>query len=150
MSDIHILDFYKDIGLTLAQLYSSFPKRIMLYVEDISGPDEMDEYGLHSDRHVSCLSAMIWLKDQGYIDYESIVKQESIDFSTLTEKSFLLLTRQANMALPENLSEDLNLDTLPPYAVKQAITNINLLRKALKSKSSINIEAVVFNLLEQS
>jgi hypothetical protein len=98
---------------------------------------------------MSALSGVIWLKDQGYIDYESLVKQEAIDFAVLTEKSFLILTNQAVISLPDAMQESLALENLPPYALKKALTNISLLRKALKSRSSINIEQVVFHLLEQ-
>ncbi len=149
MSDIHIQDFYKDIGIALSKLYASFPRKVTIYVEDISGPDQVDEYGLHSERHLSALSAIIWLKDQGYIDYETLVRQEAIDFAVLTEKSFLILTSQAVISLPDAMQESLALENLPPYALKKALTNISLLRKALKSRSSINIEQVVFHLLEQ-
>ncbi len=149
MSDIHIQDFYKDVGLVLSKLYSTFPRQSTLYVEDISGSDQVDEYGLHSDRHMSGLSAIIWLKDQGYIDYAGLVRQEAVDFAVLTEKSFLILTSQATVSLPESMRENLELDELPSFALKKALSNINLLRQALKSRSSINIEQVVFHLLEE-
>lgn len=149
MSDIHIQDFYNDVGMTLSKLYASFPRKVTLYVEDISGSDQVDEYGLHSQRHLSALSAIMWLKDQGYIDYESLVRQESVDFTVLTEKSFLILTNQSLVSLPNAMQEKLELDDLPPYALKQALSNIALLRKALKSRSGINTEHVVFHLLEE-
>ena len=152
MSDIHIQDFYRDIGLVLSKLFATFPRKVTLYVEDISGPDQVDEYGLHSERHLSSLSAMIWLKDQGYIDYESLVRQEAIDFAVLTEKSFLLLTMQSSLNLPPQMQQDLESleqQSLPPYALKQAISNIAILRQALKTASSMNIERIVAHLLEQ-
>ena len=149
MSDIHIQDFYKDIGITLSKLYATFPRKVTVYVDDVSGPDQVDEYGLHSERYMSALSAIIWLKDQGYISYESLVKQEAVDFAVLTEKSFILLTNQAIVSLPDAMQDSLELENLPRYALKKALTNISLLRKALKSHSSINVEQVVFHLLEQ-
>jgi len=153
MSDLHIQDFYKDIGITLSKLYATFPRKVTLYVEDISGPDLVDEYGLHSDRHLSALSAIVWLKDQGYINFETLVRQEAVDMAVLSEKSFLLLTTQANVNLPDSMQEKLAngqpLEELPSVALKSALSNINLLRHALKSRASLNIEQIVFNLLEQ-
>jgi hypothetical protein len=146
MSDIHIEEFYHDIGLILSRLYSSFPRPANIYVQDIAGTHPADEFGLHSDRHMSCFSAMIWLKKQGYIDFESTMKQEAIDQAVLTQKSFLTLSNQASISL----DEPIDLENLPPYAAKNAITNIAILRKALKTQSAINIGQIVFHLMEQS
>ncbi len=146
MSDIHIEEFYHDIGLILARLYASFPRRTTLYVEDISGEDTPDEYGLHSDRYMSCLSAMSWLKDQKYIDFECIVKQEAVDQVVLTEKSFWILANQATISL----GDEPDLENLPPYIAQKSITNVSLLRRALKSQSSIKIGQIVFHIMEQS
>lgn len=146
MSDIHIEEFYHDIGLILSRLYASFPRPSNLYVQDIAGPDQADEYGLHSERHLSCFSAMIWLQNQGYLEFESTMKQEAIDHAVLTQKSFLILSSQASIFL----SEPIEIENLPPYLAKNAITNIAVLRKALKSQSTINISQIVFHLLEQS
>ena len=49
MADIHIEEFYKDAAIALVQLYNAFPRRVNLFVEDIAGPDEPDEFGLHSN-----------------------------------------------------------------------------------------------------
>ena len=147
MSDIHIEEFYHDIGLILSRLHASFPRRTTLYVEDISGEDTPDEYGLHSERYMSCLSAMSWLNDQGYIDFESMVKQEAIDQVVLTEKSFWILANQATINMGDDTPE---LENLPPYIAQKSITNVSLLRRALKSKSSIKISQIVFHIMEQS
>ncbi len=45
MADIHVEEFYKDVAIALVQLYMSFPRRVNLFVEDIAGPDEPDEFG---------------------------------------------------------------------------------------------------------
>jgi hypothetical protein len=92
VSDIHIDDFYRDAGLILLHLYQAFPHKTAIYVEDISGPDEPDEYGLHSKRYLACLSAMIWLAEQGYLSYESCIRQEAIDQAVLSPKGFTLLS----------------------------------------------------------
>ena len=146
MSDIHIEEFYHDIGLILSRLYASFPRRIILYAEDICGEDTPDEYGLHSQRYMSCLSAMVWLKDQNYIDFECLVKQEAIDQAVLTEKSFMILTNQATISL----GDEPDIEELPPYVAQKAITNVSVLRRALQSQSSIKISQIVFHIMEQS
>lgn len=146
MNDIHIEEFYHDIGLILSKLYSSFPRRVTLYVEDICGPDTPDEFGLHSDRYLSCLGAMTWLKDQGYIDFYSLVKQDAIDQAVLTQKSFIILNNQASISVDENI----DYTDLPPYLAQKTISNINLLRRALVSKSAIRISSIVFHIMEQT
>lgn len=146
MADIHIDEFYFDIGLTLSRLYSSFPNRCTMYVEDISGPDTPDEFGLHSDRFLSCFSAMLWLKDQGYIVFESTIRQEAIDQAVLSEKSFLILSSQANITPVEGIVTE----GLPPSVAQRSITNINMLRQALINRSSAEISRVVFHIMECS
>lgn len=146
MADIHIDEFYFDIGLSLSKLYSSFPNRCTLYVEDISGPDSPDEFGLHSQRFLSCFSALLWLRDQGYILFESTIRQEAIDQAVLSEKSFLILSSQANISPVDGI----DLEGLPPSVAERTITNINMLRRALLNSSSQDIARVVFHIMEQS
>ena len=62
MPDIHIEEFYRDAAIALLQLYSVFPRRINLFVEDIAGPDDPDEFGLHSPRHQACFGALLWIR----------------------------------------------------------------------------------------
>jgi hypothetical protein len=92
--DLQIDDFYKDTAGALIALYQAFPRRIPLYVEDLVGPEPVDEFGLPSKRHQSCLGALFWLADEGYLRYETRIHYEAIDQAVLTEKSFLRLTRQ--------------------------------------------------------
>lgn len=146
MADIHIDDFYFDIGLTLSRLYASFPKRCTIYVEDICGPDSPDEFGLHSDRFLSCFSALLWLKDQGYIDFESTIRQEAIDQAVLTQKSFLILSTQANISPVDGISTD----GLPASVAERVISNINMLRQALINQSSLEVGRIVFHILEKT
>lgn len=146
MSDIHIEEFFHDIGLILSRLYASFPRRTTMYVEDISGDDITDEFGMHSERHLSCFSAMVWLKDQGYIDFYSTIKQDAIDQVVLTQKSFLILSNQASISI----GDDPELDNISPYFAQKSITNVSVLRRALKSQSAIKISKIVFHIMEQS
>ena len=69
MADIHVEEFYRDVAIALSQLYSAFPRRINLFVEDIAGPDEPDEFGLHSKRHMACFGALLWLAEEGFLRY---------------------------------------------------------------------------------
>lgn len=145
MSDLHIDDFYHDAGLVLVRLYAAFPRKTTLYVEDISGPDTPDEFGLHSERFASCFSTMLWLADTGYLRYESTIRQEALDQAVLTERGFLLLC--APCPLPSRTQFDEN---TPPSVIASAQTNIQQLRTALKSRSSIDIGRVMLFLLDHS
>ena len=50
MADLNLLDFYKDCALVLMSLHRAFPRKTDLFVEDLIGPDEVDEFGLHTKR----------------------------------------------------------------------------------------------------
>lgn len=147
MSDIHIDDFYKDVARILLQLYLFFPRPATLYVEDISGPDEPDEFGLHSERHQAAFSAIIWLGRTGLIHYEDTIRQEAVDQAVLTKSGFTLLSDKSRIA--QNDEDDVVKD-YPPSVIDEISTNINLIRAALKSKSSIEIRQCVQHLLNQA
>lgn len=44
--DLQIDDFYKDAASGLLMLYQAFPRKLALYVEDLIGREEPDEFGL--------------------------------------------------------------------------------------------------------
>ncbi len=144
MSDLHIEDFYKDAGKMLAQLYRAFPRKTLLLVEDISGPDTPDEYGLHSERHQSCFGAAVWLAESGYLSYADTIRQEGLDQAILTHKAFTLLCAQAERI-------DTPLDETLPESVKEIHqTNIHQLREALRSGDSTRIRRVMQQLMRQA
>lgn len=145
MTDIHIDDFYKDSAKILVQLYRQFPRRSLLFVEDISGPDTADEYGLHSDRHLACFSTMLWLADAGYISYLETVRQEALDQAVLTHKAFTLLSAEAGRRIDNHDETE-----LPPSVAEILKTNIFQLREALKSGSSAELRRCMDLLLRQS
>ena len=148
MADIHIADFYKDVARIFTQLYLSFPRKITLFVEDISGPDSPDEFGLHCARFQSCFSTMIWLAENGYIQYESTIRQEALDQVTLTHKGFTMLF--SRMAMEELSGFVIDADKELPPSVQDTYTScIYLVRQALKSGSSHAIEQVVQALLRK-
>ncbi|MEY1662234.1 hypothetical protein [Isoalcanivorax beigongshangi] len=95
MADLHIDDFCRDAALVLLHLYSSFPRPLSLYVEDICGPQSVDEVGLHSKRHMACLATMLWLAEEGYLRHEGLIYQEGIEQSVLTSKAFVQLSSLA-------------------------------------------------------
>jgi hypothetical protein len=91
MLDVHIDDFFKDCAVILLHGFRNFPAKQTLYVEDICGPDEADEFGLHSPRHLSAFGAIIWLQEEGYIRFSEIDRQESVDEFVLASKAFTRL-----------------------------------------------------------
>ncbi len=141
MGDSHIDNFYRDAGLVLQKLYRAFPRKIAIYVEDISGPDEPDEYGLHSNRYIACLSTMIWLAEQGYLTYESTIRQEAIDQAVLTHKGFTLLSSHYRF--------DPTAKTGPPAAAGAAPrATIDVLRRCLRAGPDVELATVMRQLFE--
>jgi len=157
--DLHINDFYKDVGLILLHLYAYFPRKSTLYVEDISGPDSPDEFGLHSPRHQSCFSTIIWLADAGYLQYQDCIRQEAVDQVVLSHKAFTLLSSHNPEVMARLLNDDGPFDKsdteetrtpIPTTILDTTLSNINQLREALKSNSSSRIRHCVHQLLIDS
>jgi hypothetical protein len=146
MADLHIDDFYRDCALTMLRLYASFPRKIVLYVDDICGPDTPDEFGLHSERHQACFSAMVWLAEAGYITFTEAVREEALDQTVLTRRGFLLLSSRSEIDLgqPEDEAND---DDLPPSVMERSMTNVMQIRRAVREGSSIVIQQVMHYLL---
>ena len=140
MADIHIDDFYHDVAIIFLRLYSVFPRKTTLYVEDICGPDEPDEYGLHHPRFQAGFSAMVWLAEQGYITFEETIRAEALDQTALTRKSFLLLTSMGTTVEHEP-------DDIAPSVKAHSGSRITHLRQALHSGSSIELQRRVSELL---
>lgn len=147
MSDIHIDDFYKDVAKIFLRLYTQFPRKIILYVEDICGEDQPDEFGLHSDRFLSGFSTMVWLAEQGYLQYDSPIKSEALDQAVLSRQGFLLLSSRSELhfgdPLHSNTAKENHQEALPASVMEQSKSNVNQLRQAVKSGSSIMISQCV-------
>ncbi|MYL26881.1 MULTISPECIES: hypothetical protein [Halomonadaceae] len=94
MADLHIEDFYRDTAAILIHLYNRFPRKGAVFVEDIAGDDEPDEFGLHSNRHMACFGTMLWLADEGLLRYESVIGQDAVDQAVLTAECFNRLSTQ--------------------------------------------------------
>ena len=127
MADIHIDEFYHDCLRILVQLHDAFPRLTSVYVDDIIGQFETDEYGIPSRRHQACFDALLWLAAEGYIRYLDRVRLEGLDQVVLTEKSFLRLRR------PVSYEQD---DSVPASVARKQATQAHDLRQALKSGSS--------------
>lgn len=139
MADIHIEEFYRDAAIALVQLYSVFPRRINLFVEDIAGPDEPDEFGLHSPRHQACFGALLWLQEEGLLRYVDTIRQEALDQAVLTQRAFVRLSSAAPDAVCRNLLPNHQPDTLPASVREERSSYIHLLRQAIRSGSSLTV-----------
>ncbi|HLV77462.1 MAG TPA: hypothetical protein VKY53_06005 [Marinobacter sp.] len=137
MADLHIEDFYKDVAVILVQLYTVFPRRTNLFVEDIAGPDAPDEFGLHSKRHMACFGTLVWLQEEGWLRYVDTIRQEALDQAVLTHKAFVRLSAPVPRALAEKFGAG------PAGIAPGLIIWADLLRAALKTGSSTRISLVV-------
>lgn len=131
MADLHLIDFYKDAALILLTLQRAFPRKMDLFVEDLIGPDQVDEFGLHTKRHEACLGAMLWLADEGYLRYVTTIRQEGIDQAVLTSGALVKLTAINSAPLTE-----IRLDEMPSFEASERLTMLEHMRRALASQSS--------------
>ena len=145
MADLHVEEFYKDAAIALVQLYGAFPRRINLFVEDIAGPDEPDEFGLHSKRHMACFGALLWLAEEGLVRYVDTIRQEALDQAVLTRSAFIRLSAPAPASLARELgiADEASVSTLPPSVQDDLSTHIHLVRTALKTGNSGRISQVM-------
>lgn len=144
MADIHIEDFYKDAAIALVQLYNAFPRRINLFVEDIAGADDPDEFGLHSKRHMACFGTLLWLEEEGLLRYVDTIRQEALDQAVLSQRAFTRLSAPAHHSLLQQVEmAERSPEDLPPYVREDFSTYIHLIRDALRSRSSARISHVM-------
>ena len=154
MADLHLLDFYKDTAQALVTLHNSFPRKIELYVEDLIGPDHVDEFGLHSKRHEACLGAFLWLADENYIRFQSTIRQEAIDQAILTSKAVVLLaTTTTNLydntpAEVEDEKTGNDMINLASSESQERLTLVQHIRRAIKSQSSVELTHVMKSFFE--
>ncbi len=131
MADLNVLDFYKDSALVLMSLHRVFPRKMDLFVEDLIGPDQVDEFGLHTKRHEACLGAMLWLAEEGYLRFVTTIRQEGIDQAVLTSRALVLLNTIHNQPLTEA-----ELSDVPSFEAHERLTMVEHMRRAVKSQSS--------------
>ncbi|WP_397377973.1 hypothetical protein [Pseudomonas sp.] len=141
--DLQIDDFYKDAAAGMLALYQAFPSKAALYVEDLIGREEPDEFGLPTPRHQSCLGALLWLADEGYIRFDSTIGYDALDQAVLSEKGFLRMSRGVLHALPEG-------DALPPSVRRVQATLAFQLRAALAERHGERVVRLTRLLFESS
>lgn len=155
MADINIENFYKHLAKILSILYASFPSKAAVYVDDVAGIDEPDEYGLHSPHYTAGFYAMLWLADEDYLRYADTIRQDGIDQAVLTHKAFLKLTQVAEPIYKATVyqTDETNIvsivqpEELSPSIIEEQKLVINQLRGALRSGDSIAIKKVVNHIL---
>lgn len=108
MLDVHIDDFWKDCAAILLSGMRIFPRTQTLYINDISGPDTIDEFGLHSDRHLAALGTLQWLEAEGFVRCGNLYRQESVDDFVLTIKAFNCLLGLVDQSSLKNSAEQID------------------------------------------
>lgn len=141
--DLQIDDFYKDAARGLLLLYQTFPRKMALYVEDLIGREEADEFGLPSKRHQSCMGALLWLAEEGYLRFDSSIAYDALDQAVLSEKGFLRLSR----SVPHALSEG---DALPPSVRRVQGTLAFQLRQAIAEQHGERVARLTRLLFESA
>jgi hypothetical protein len=141
--DLQIDDFYKDAAAGMLTLYQAFPSKAALYVEDLIGREEQDEFGLPTPRHQNCLGALLWLAEEGYIRFDTTIGYDALDQAVLSEKGFLRLTRSVPHALREG-------DTLPPSVRRVHATLAFQLREALAQRHGERVARLTRLLFESN
>lgn len=157
MADINVENFYHHIARILHILYSSFPTKTPVYVDDVAGVDDPDEYGLHSPTYTSGFFTLLWLAEENYLRYENTIRQDGIDQACLTNKAFLKLTKVCDpiYTSPQVSSDSGNivnispLEKLSPSVLEERHLVISQLRAALNEGSSIAITKVVGHILAE-
>lgn len=143
MADLNLIDFYKDAALILVTLHRSFPRKMDLFVEDLIGPDPVDEFGMHTKRHEACLGAMLWLEQEGYLRYASTIRQEGVDQAVLSAVALVKMGAINSQPLTE-----VKLDGVPSFEAQERLTLVEHMRRAIQSQSSEQIIQVMRTFFE--
>lgn len=142
MLDVHITEFYRDVAHIMLALFRAFPRRVSLYVEDISGPDTPDDYGLHSERHLACFSTFLWLEEEGLLRYQDVDSQTAFNHCVLTldalrwlssfdtQSSQPKLADRLKLALAEGTSDDIEI-------LVQALLHAQASKQSLQSGQTV-------------
>lgn len=146
IDDLHIEDFCKDTAKILLALYKRFPQKSTLYVEDISGPDSPDEFGLHSPRFNACFNTMLWLAENNYLSYEQTIKQEALESVVLSHRAFTFLSSWQQTG-PITSDTPLEAASTPPILTR---TRIEHLRETLLQATSTQLKQLVLAYMQQS
>lgn len=140
--DLQIDEFYKDAAAAMLLLYQAFPRKVAVYVEDLIGREEPDDFGLPSQRHQNCLGALLWLADEGYLRFDSCIAYDALDQAVLSEKAFMRLTRSVPEFEPAS--------DLSPSIRRAQATLAYQLRAALASRQSERVAQLTQQLFMSS
>lgn len=132
MADLHIDDFCRDTARILVRLYSQFPRPQLLFVDEICGSAETDEFGMPGSRHLACFSTLLWLGDEGYLRYTETLRQEGLDQAVLSGSGLRLLCSRSAM---------------PWLGPELGDSHVVQLRRALAGGSSSQLQQTVQYLL---
>jgi len=147
LSHLHIDDFCRDSAKALVRLYAKFPQKIILYVEDIAGPDAPDEFGLHSERFMSGFHCLQWLAETDYIRYGQTIRQEAIEDATLTHRCFIYLSGPADFDTA--LSDEADMQS--NFAGNSRLSRrVDVLNDTLQKKSSDQLTQLVLAYMRES
>lgn len=150
IDDLHIEDFCKDTAKTLLALYKRFPQKTTLYVEDISGPDTPDEFGLHSPRHSACFNTFLWLAEHDYLQFDQTIRQEALEGAALSHRAFTFLSSWRGAAPITASSEPELAEQKRSEPNKAPSTRIEHLRSTLLHGSSTQLKDLVIAYMQQS
>jgi hypothetical protein len=143
MADLHLDDFYGDVARSLLTLLQTFPRPHTLFVEDICGPDEPDEFGLHSKRHQACFAALLWLAEEGYLRHAGPVRQEAIDQAVLSSRTLLLLNAPPRQSMLTEVSQQ----SAELHRARQ--NHAQHLRECIKARDSFALRRAVLDFMTQ-
>ena len=144
MADLNVEDFFKDCARVLDVLYRSFPTPTTVYVEDISGSEDTDEFGMHSKRYLSCFSTLLWLEAEGFIRYHEPIRQEAVDQAVLSNRSFTLLSTPRTTTGSEPMSHSAQ---VPASIAAEQRAHVAHIRSALKERDSVHLRYAVLSFL---
>lgn len=143
MNSINIDEFFTDAAKILTSLQRSFPTPIILQVDDICGPEDTDEFGMHSARYLACFAAMMWLAEEGYLRFNETIRSEAIDEAVLSARCFVLLT-QPNKSIPADQTQAM------PDSIAMARSSLgSQLQGHLKPVDSLKLNAIMLDLMQR-
>lgn len=93
MKTSHIDDFHYSCAEIFCTLYSAFPMRHLLLVEDITGPIKWDMTGLPDRRSKACFETLVWLAEHDLLRFRTVEPRDiGVEGAVLTQTAFVLLT----------------------------------------------------------
>lgn len=151
MNSINIDEFFADAAQILIRLQRSFPQPIILQVDDICGPEETDEFGMHSARYLACFAAMLWLAEEGYLRFNETVRSEAIDEAVLSARCFVLLTQPNTEAgvtqIPDQAGQAS--DSVPDSVALERSSLGSQLHSNLRPRDSLALNAIMLELMQR-